>query len=537
MKKNSVSLLALMIGLGSSMNLHADALDKWNKLKLNNGASPANSSTGTGSKQQQTSTQDPKTKEHIAKLEAEISKLRALVAQGGKGTLTVDPELEKKVAQETEAYIQKITQEIEIAGKTVDKNEFQNLLEKIEEIGSIQLLLHLEEKFIKLAYQTSNANKLDDILSMLEGSEVLRKLHAQQQKLYFDNLAKAGQQRLQELKTLIKADLTYIKKSPPTLMLFMDVRKINSAVVQNNLGVFAKMYEIIPQADLQAIFSHLSEIKVNPQGTSSSSELMKRINTYIKPQEKKGRELTEKEFTSFYKKEDNQRGFQILIKNIADQEIQKRLYKLFDIENIESTKSGLTDDASKISASDEIAEMNLGSIKERQASLAAASAKSAQKKSEKTGAEVPPPPPPHIAGPVVPPPPPPPMKKGKTETEEPAKIPAKVYAIGEEISFDPKKSDTFKDEILATIQGREEQIEAEVDKNKNNAKIIKDKLAEFKSGLNLNNEKVLAAAYAISTAPAGTTKDNIKKRITAIIKPTMLQQVALVSFFKQASLS
>ena len=234
MKKNSVSLLALMIGLGSSMNLHADALDKWNKLKLNNGASPANSSTGTGSKQQQTSTQDPKTKEHIAKLEAEISKLRALVAQGGKGTLTVDPELEKKVAQETEAYIQKITQEIEIAGKTVDKNEFQNLLEKIEEIGSIQLLLHLEEKFIKLAYQTSNANKLDDILSMLEGSEVLRKLHAQQQKLYFDNLAKAGQQRLQELKTLIKADLTYIKKSPPTLMLFMDVRKINSAGVQNN---------------------------------------------------------------------------------------------------------------------------------------------------------------------------------------------------------------------------------------------------------------------------------------------------------------
>lgn len=566
MKKSSVSLLALMIGLGSSMNLHADALDKWRKLNIGNNSS-SNNSTKTETKQQivpsatasqkvQSSAQDAAIKAHIAKLEAEIAKLRALIAQGGKGALTVDPEAEKKVAQEVSAYTQQLTKDIEKAEAKIDINNFRTLLEKIEGIGSAKILLELESKIMELTMNSPNAQKLEGINILLEKSDVLKEMHQKQQKAHYDNLADLGQQRLTTLIAQLKSDPTYFKKSPLTILVFMTKSTLDFSIVQKSLSKLASIFKKTSQEDIQAIYSHFHKIGIDPMKTSNSSALMQTISKMINPEDKGSRSLSESDFKKLI--ETDRQSFVDLINNISDAQLKEEFKKLITVGTVQAvntvkaalaldpspqaltyfnTLKGLTflDEQAAIAGANKIVEKLKTQPKpstQAQASAAIEGIKeflTSEKKplltSQNEGeirtaitsikanqlAQTNP-----KAGPGAPPPPPPMNGPGNATVNNVVNGGnAKVHAIGAEIPM----SKTFKDEILATIKGREGQIQAEIDKNKNKSGEVKTKLEQQENITNfgLNQETILAAAYAASSVPTGTNNKTIRGRIAKLI--------------------
>ena len=645
MNKGSISLLALMVGLGSSASLHADALSALRKLNMGNSPSPTTPTANDTKLKEQISqlktevstlrqalkdptlqkelsdlqgnidkiadgtpqsliielqgkiqklkqknkdlkaqqaapivhSNDPTTKAHISKLEAEIAKLRQQLAQGGKETLTVDPEAEKRVHEEMTTYTRKLASELNSKGSIIEVNTFRALIEKIEATGSTQLLLDLEKEILELTTKSPNAGRLEGINIILEKSDILKELHQRQAKAHYNSLADFGQQRLTELTALLKSDPTYFKKSPLAILVFMNKSSIDFSIVQKALSKLTNLFKKTSQSDIQAIYSYFHKLGIDPMRASSSSALMQTISKMIDPQAKGNLELSENEFKKLV--EVDRQSLVDLINNIADTQLKEELKKLVAVGStlaINAPKSALALNASPqalqyfnalksltfldeqaaiaggnaiieklktkpAASAQEKASVAINGIKEfltseKKPPLAsqdeekirtAIKAKQPAQTNPKTGPGVPPPPP--LAGPGVPPPPPLPGG-GQAPGLDGGSVPgAKTYAIGAEIPM----SATFRDEILATIKGREGQIQAEIGKNKNNALTIEAKLKEEQGALNLKSETIEAAAYAVSTAPKGTTNVAMKKRIKDIIKPTLAQEAALVTFFKK----
>ncbi|MBN9344291.1 MAG: hypothetical protein BGO76_08790 [Caedibacter sp. 38-128] len=644
MNKGSISLLALMVGLGSSASLHADALSALRKLNMGNSPSlttPTANDTKLKEQISQLKTEvstlrqalkdptlqkelsdlqgnidkiadgtpqsliielqgkiqklkqknkdlkaqqaapivhsnDPTTKAHISKLEAEIAKLRQQLAQGGKETLTVDPEAEKRVHEEMTTYTRKLASELNSKGSIIEVNTFRALIEKIEATGSTQLLLDLEKEILELTTKSPNAGRLEGINIILEKSDILKELHQRQAKAHYNSLADFGQQRLTELTALLKSDPTYFKKSPLAILVFMNKSSIDFSIVQKALSKLTNLFKKTSQSDIQAIYSYFHKLGIDPMRASSSSALMQTISKMIDPQAKGNLELSENEFKKLV--EVDRQSLVDLINNIADTQLKEELKKLVAVGStlaVNAPKSALAlnaspqalqyfnalkglaflDEQAAIAGANAIIEKKLKPtagdqarataaidgiseflISEKKPPLApqdkekirtAIKTKQQTQTNPKTGPGVPPPPP--LAGPGVPPPPPLPGG-GQAPVLDGGSVPgAKTYAIGAEIPM----SATFRDEILATIKGREGQIQAEIGKNKNNALTIEAKLKEEQGALNLKSETIEAAAYAVSTAPKGTTNVAMKKRIKDIIKPTLAQEAALVTFFKK----
>ncbi|AIL12818.1 hypothetical protein IM40_03660 [Candidatus Paracaedimonas acanthamoebae] len=633
MKRSSVSLFTLMIGLGSFIDLHADALSSWKKLNVGNNPSPTantrneeklkkeisqlkteilklhqalNGSSlqrevsglqssinkmgdntpeseivrlktkiealkkkNTELKKTMVPSQDPTTKAHISKLEAEIAKLRLQLAQGGKGALTVDPEAEKKVREEVTTYTHKLTSELNNKGGIIEVNTFKTLLEKIENTGSTQLLLDLENKILELTTKSPNAGRLEGINIILEKSDILKELHQRQAKAHYDSLADFGQQRLTELTTLLKSDPAYFKKSPLTILVFMNKNTLDFSVVQKAFSKLTSLFKKTSQSDIQAIYSYFHKIGIDPMRTSNSSALMQTISQMIDPQKKGTHELSENEFKKLV--EVDRQSLVDLINNIADTQLKEELKKLVAVGStlaVKAPKAALELDASpqalqyfnalkgltfldgqaviaganaimkklktkpaasvQEKASAAIAGINEFLKSENKPALTAATEKTTRGAITSIKDKTPAP----IAGPGVPPPPPgigkAPVLGGGNVLE------AKVYKIGDEIPLNPgiKGGKEFKDNILATIHGREIQIQAEINKNKNKAKDIQNKLKTKEKELEINDEIILASAYAALTSK-DTKLMTMRKRIETIIQPGLKTAAVLVATIKE----
>lgn len=626
MNKGSISLLALMVSLGSSATLHADALSALRKLNMGNNPSPTTPTANDAKLKEQISqlktevstlrqalkdptlqkelsdlqgnidkiadgtpqslivelqgkiqklkqknkdlkaqqaapivhSNDPTTKAHISKLEAEIAKLRQQLAQGGKGTLTVDPEAEKRVREEVTKYTHKLASELNSKGSIIEVNTFRTLIEKIEATGSTQLLLDLEKEILELTTKSPNAGRLEGINIILEKSDILKELHQRQAKAHYDSLADFGQQRLTELTALLKSDPTYFKKSPLAILVFMNKSSLDFSIVQKALSKLTNLFKKTSQSDIQAIYSYFHKLGIDPMRASSSSSLMQTISKMIDPQAKGNLELSENEFKKLV--EVDRQSLVDLINNIADTQLKEELKKLVAVG---STQAANTAKVSLVLNSSPQALQYFNALKslaflDEEAAIAGANAiieklktkpaASAQEKAsaaiagineffksknkqeltaatEKTTrstitsikAKAPAP----ISGPVVPPPPPPLGGGGKV-------VVAKVHAIGAEIPM----SKDFKNEVLSTVKGQEGQIQVEINKNKK-AKDVQQKLTAKEKELELDPETILTAAYAALSSPTGTSNKSIRGRIGNIINPTMKTAFSLEDTLKE----
>lgn len=623
MNKGSISLLALMVALGSSESLQADAKSALSKLNLgHNSSSPSSTQNEAKLKKQisqlktevltlrqalkdpslqkdlsdlQTNidkiedgtpqsiifqlqvkieklkkknqelkaaapivhSNDPATKAHISKLEAEIAKLRLQLSQGGKPT--IDPEAEKKVAEAVTTYIDNITQELNDKTTKLNIHNFRELLDRVESTGSVQLLLELESKILELTTNSPHPEKLEGINGILEKSDVLKELHQQQAKNHFESLAELGKQRLQNLTNLLTNDPNYFKKSPLAILIFMNKSAFDFSIIQKSLSSLSNLFNKTPQADIQAIYSYLHNIGIDPMKTSFSSNFMKSISQLINSQAKDSNGLSEKEFEKLVKINRNQ--LLDLVNNIADTELKVKLTKMLEVSKEVIPNSSkqeivldtspqaliyfkaledfpyLKGEASIIGANAIIEKLNkkstaspqekasvaINGINEFFKSIKKGELTTQQQKDIRDKlktikpAQV-------VTGPGVPPPPP--SSSGSK---------GKIYEIGEIIQMGtkPKEVQQFIDDILATIKNRETAAQAEINKNKNRAKDIQRKLTEQSNDLDLNSETILAAAYAVLSCPEGMTNKTIRARIANIISPTMKTALFLDKALKE----